>query len=173
MDEQNAPECGAVVTYRDPRSADGQRCRRAVARGTVVPDPRTHVLWLVVVDPVAHLTLVDPALVIDVQPPTPADDILCDSHIGLLRDALDIVVAALTALDENTEDEARLLLTTFLDTVATSRHCLRWLAESRDDSPLATILGYLDNLTIQLTADDVTAAGAAALTAHVALRRLP
>lgn len=79
----------------------------------------------------------------------------------------------MTALDDNTEDAARRLLTTFLDTVATSRHCLRWLAEPRSDSPLTTILGYLDNLTIQLTADDVHAAGPAALTAHVAICRLP
>jgi alkylated DNA nucleotide flippase Atl1 len=71
MTELDIP-LGAVVTYLDTQVTTGTPFKCAVARGIAVQDPRTHNLWVVVVDAARTAVLIDSAFIVEVAPPPSA-----------------------------------------------------------------------------------------------------
>jgi hypothetical protein len=61
-------DAGTVVTYLDTSDPDARGLRRGVVAGVGVSDPDTDAIWVPIVRPDCELTLVDPELIMDLDP---------------------------------------------------------------------------------------------------------
>lgn len=59
---------GRIVIFLDRHAVDGAVFRRAIALGPEVEDPLTGDTWIPALRPDGVVTLIDPTMVIDVQP---------------------------------------------------------------------------------------------------------
>ncbi|HKN99363.1 MAG TPA: hypothetical protein VJX10_19745 [Pseudonocardiaceae bacterium] len=178
----STPEPGSIITYLDPRSSNEHPFSRAITCAGPIPDPQTEDTWIPAMrerkGAAPITTLVDQHMIVDVKPPTEADRKFAthpappNDPIGLLRAALDATLGELTDLDAQAPQnwhESRRMLTALLDTIAPARQTLVDQIEADPHSPVALVLGYLDNAIAALDAGDVIASRAALRTAQVAV----